>query len=59
MDEYMRFRHLFRHQYGFQLRWQLVKELVDRLPETYHRFAARIRDFGQWLKTVDGEDGGR
>jgi len=53
LDEFMRFRHVFRHQYGFQLRWQLVKELVDRMEEVHRRFAGQIRAFEQWLRTAD------
>jgi len=54
LDEFMRFRHVFRHQYGFQLRWQLVKELVDRMEDVHRRFAGQIRAFEQWLRTADG-----
>jgi len=53
LDEFMRFRHVFRHQYGFQLRWPLVKELVDRMDDVHRRFAEQIRAFEQWLRTAD------
>lgn len=53
LDEYMRFRHVFRHQYGFQLRWQLVKELIDQLPQIHSSFVEQIRAFEQWLRTAD------
>jgi hypothetical protein len=56
LDEFMRFRHVFRHQYGFQLRWQLVKELINRLPQIHQRFVEQIRNFEQWLLTTDNED---
>ena len=58
LDEYMRFRHVFRHQYGFQLRWQLVKDLVDRMPEAYRRIVEQIHAFEQWLLTTGDEDKG-
>jgi hypothetical protein len=56
LDEYLRFRHVFRHQYGFQLRWQLIKDLIDRLPQIHQSFVEQIHRFEQWLRTADTED---
>jgi len=53
LDEFMRFRHVFRHQYGFQLRWPQVKELADQIPAVHRRFVEQIRAFEQWLQTAD------
>jgi len=56
LDEFMRFRHVFRHPYGFQLRWQLVKELIEQLPQIHQSFVEQIRAFEQWLRTADREE---
>jgi len=56
LDEFMRFRHVFRHQYGFQLRWQLVKDLADRMSEVHRRVVEQIHAFEQWLRTTGDED---
>jgi len=35
LDEYLRFRHLFRKRYGFELEWKNIKNLLKRLPVVY------------------------
>ena len=35
LDEYLRFRHLFRKRYGFELEWKNIKQLLKRLPVVY------------------------
>jgi len=56
LDEYLRFRHMFRHQSGFHLKWPLVKDLTDHLPDVHQRFAGQIRALMQWLQTIDRND---
>lgn len=35
LDEYRRFRHMFRHSYGSELRWRKIEPLAERaLPLT-------------------------
>jgi hypothetical protein len=35
LDEYLRFRHLFRKRYGFELEWKNIQYLLKRLPVVY------------------------
>lgn len=45
LDEYRRFRHLFRHSYGFQLNWDKVKNILVNLEETKTLFINNIKNF--------------
>lgn len=35
LEEYLRFRHLFRKRYGFDLEWTNIKRLLKNLPVIY------------------------
>ncbi|MEW6740744.1 MAG: hypothetical protein ACOYU2_00015 [Nitrospirota bacterium] len=35
LDEYLRFRHLFRKRYGFDLEWTNIKKLLKKMPAVY------------------------
>lgn len=35
LEEYLRFRHLFRKRYGFELEWIHIKKLLTRMPMAY------------------------
>jgi len=35
LEEYLRFRHLFRKRYGFDLEWAGIKRLLGKLPHTF------------------------
>lgn len=35
LEEYLRFRHLFRKRYGFDLEWSNIRRLLKRLPVVY------------------------
>lgn len=35
LEEYLRFRHLFRKRYGFDLQWENIKTLLIKLPRVY------------------------
>jgi acyl-[acyl carrier protein]--UDP-N-acetylglucosamine O-acyltransferase len=35
LDEYLRFRHLFRKRYGFDLEWTNIKTLLKKMPAVY------------------------
>lgn len=39
LDEYLRFRHLFRHRYGFELRWDRLVPLLQEI----HALSADLR----------------
>ncbi len=42
LEEYLRFRHLFRKRYGFDLEWINIKNLLKRLPAVYSAFEKDI-----------------
>ncbi len=42
LEEYLRFRHLFRKRYGFDLEWINIKHLLKRLPAVYSAFEKDI-----------------
>jgi len=49
LDEYLRFRHLFRNMYGFDLEWERCAGLLQDLPETYKRLEKQIHAFLDFL----------
>ena len=48
LEEYLRFRHLFRKRYGFDLEWESIRKLLKKLPQVYdllkHDLSAAIED---------------
>ncbi|NIO71857.1 MAG: hypothetical protein GTN71_23215 [Anaerolineae bacterium] len=55
LDEYLRFRHLFRNVYGFDLEWERCRELLDDLPATFGRLSQRLETFDEFLHTLERE----
>jgi hypothetical protein len=53
LDEYLRFRHLFRNVYGFDLEWERCRELLDDLPVTFGRLSQRLKTFDEFLHTLE------
>ena len=45
LNEYLRFRHVFRNAYSFDLDWQKMSPLVLRLPETFRMLEKALDDF--------------
>ena len=52
LEEYLRFRHLFRNIYGFELKWERCQPLVKRLHETFGELNEQISDFGNFLDSI-------
>lgn len=50
LDEYLRFRHLFRKRYGFELEWTNIKHLLKRLPSIYKALEKDINEAFEGLK---------
>lgn len=50
LQEFLRFRHLFRNLYGFELEWARLRALLERLPGTW---AALKADLGRFLAFLD------
>jgi hypothetical protein len=45
LNEYLRFRHVFRIAYSFDLDWQKMSPLVLRLEETFQKLEKALNDF--------------
>jgi hypothetical protein len=52
LDEYLRFRHVFRNIYGDELNWGSMKHLVDKMPEIMRNLEESIEEFCQFLKSL-------
>lgn len=55
LDEYMRFRHLFRNIYGFDLDWERCQELLVNLPAMLEKLEQRLGVFDEFLQTLERE----
>jgi hypothetical protein len=51
LNEYLRFRHVFRNAYSFDLDWQKMSPLVLRLEETFQKLENALDNF---LKQNEG-----
>ena len=45
LNEYLRFRHVFRNAYSFDLDWRKMSPLVLRLEETFQKLGNALDDF--------------
>ena len=45
LNEYLRFRHVFRNAYSFDLDWRKMSPLVLRLQETFQKLENALDDF--------------
>jgi hypothetical protein len=52
LDEYLRFRHVFRNVYGSQLQWSRMQSVVDALPAVHSAFAGELGAFAAWLRQL-------
>jgi HepT-like protein len=55
LEEFLRFRHLFRNLYGFELEWPRLHRLLERLPEAW---AAVDADLERFLAFLDAAAAG-
>lgn len=51
LEEYLRFRHLFRNLYGFELRWELIEPLVEDMGVRFEEIRSQLEDF---MASFDG-----
>lgn len=49
LDEFLRFRHLFRNVYGFELEWARVRSLLERLPAAWNEVETDLARFLEFL----------
>ena len=50
LNEYMKFRHVFRHGYTFQLKWEKMKNLAENLFGTWDRVKEQLTGFTKSLE---------
>jgi hypothetical protein len=55
LDEYLRFRHLFRNMYGFDLEWERCLSLLSELSAVFGRLAQQLLRFDEFLHTLERE----
>lgn len=55
LDEFLRFRHLFRNVYGFELEWPRVRNLLERLPAAWSEVEADLDRFLAFLDAAATE----
>lgn len=52
LEEYLRFRHLFRNIYGFDLKWERCQPLVKQLDKTFRDLKEQIDCFENFLGSI-------
>jgi hypothetical protein len=52
LEEYLRFRHLFRHIYGFELKWERCKLLAEELKGIFRQMKKQIDMFKDFLDSL-------
>lgn len=52
LEEYLRFRHLFRNMYGFDLKWERCRPLAERLNKTFADLKAQMERFKNFLDSI-------
>lgn len=49
LDEFLRFRHLFRNLYGFELEWPRIRSILTRLPAVWGEVETDLDRFLEFL----------
>jgi len=49
LDEYLRFRHVFRNVYGYMLDWERMRPLLEKMDAVYKQFEEEIAAFRSFL----------
>jgi hypothetical protein len=52
LEEYLRFRHLFRNIYGFELKWDRCQPLVENLDQVFSDLKEQIDKFESFLNSI-------
>jgi hypothetical protein len=52
LDEYLRFRHLFRNTYGYELEWSRLRPLFDNLDRTWSELRADLVRFLAFVEAL-------
>lgn len=49
LQEYLKFRHLFRHIYGFELKWDRIKPLCEEMEIVLNKIRQEIESFLKYV----------
>lgn len=52
LDEYRRFRHVFRHMYGSHLDWRRIKPLLEKLDKVFSDIEREVQQFIGFLTEI-------
>lgn len=52
LEEYLRFRHVFRNIYGYKLNWHRMRGLVDQFPDVLSEFQNNLNSFLKHLTEI-------
>jgi len=55
LDEYLRFRHVFRNVYGYLLDWKRLRPLLENMKLVYQQFEREIAAFRSFLMRLAEE----
>jgi len=53
LEEYLRFRHLFRNIYGFDLKWKRFQPLVKKMGKILQELERQIKNFEDFLASIN------
>jgi len=53
LEEYLRFRHLFRNIYGFELKWERCRPLIENLGKVFSELKEQIEEFKNFLDSIE------
>lgn len=53
MEDYLKFRHLFRNVYGFELKWNRCQTLALQMNEIVQKLDTQLQRFGEFLTTMN------
>lgn len=56
LDDFLRFRHLFRNVYGFELEWSRVRALLEQLSTAWGKLEADVDRFLTFLDAAAGKE---
>lgn len=56
LDEFLRFRHLFRSVYGFELEWDRLRPLLDRVPSAWAALRCDLERFVGFLEAASAAE---
>jgi len=56
LEDYLRFRLLFRHLYGFELKWSRCQALALNMPDILNHFLQELEEFLKFLESLSEHD---